>query len=174
MRTLVVVAALLATGCGTPEPPLARASPPGARATPAVAQPDSALMAYLAWQRDWKLLTNRHRAELEVESRRIADQATLSSGNPFAEDPAFRALLDRQRGEMQQLMTRAPHGLTAEALSATIPGVGQMVVGPMEMTFVPGRDEAVLAAARAKYGEEFVRWVLANERTIVATLGASR
>ena len=37
-----------------------------------------------------------------------------------------------------------------------------------------GRNEAVLTAARAKHGEEFVRWVLAHEDSIVATLRTDR
>jgi hypothetical protein len=176
VRTLFVVAAVLVTtGCGTPEPPPARTSRPRAPASPpVVARPDSELTNYLAWQRDWKLLANRHRAELEAESQRMENRYPLRATDSIAQDPGLLALLERQRGEMQLLMVRAPRGPTAEALNATLLGLGQLMAGPTGMTYVPGRNEAVLSAARAKYGDEFVRWVLARESTIIATLGADR
>ena len=80
------------------------------------------------------------------------------------------ALLDRQRREMHPVAARVPRGMTAQALEATLPGIGLVVLGPHRITYVPGRNEAILAAARTKYGDKFVSWVLAHEDTIVAVL----
>lgn len=174
MRTLLLTAVLATTGCGTPEPEPARTSRPRAPASSAAARPDSELTSYLAWHRDWKLLANRHRAELEAELQRLGNRYSLRDADRIEQAPGLLTLLGRQRGEMQRLMVRAPRGPTANALDATLPGLGQLVAGPMGMTYVPGRNEAVLTAARARHGEEFVRWVLAHESTIVATLRSDR
>ena len=175
MRALFLAAALAVTGCGTPDsPPPERASRPETFASSPIARPDSELTKYLAWQRDWMLQVNNHWAELQAESQRIASRYSLRGADSIPQDPELLAMLERQRGEMQLLVARAPRGATAQALDATLPGVGRIVTGPTGMTYVPGRDEAVLAAARARHGEEFVRWVLANERTIVATLRGDR
>ena len=168
-----VLAGVLAAGCNTPEAP-ARTARSAAGATASAAADDTLLTSYLAWNRDMMLLANRHRAEIEAESQRIAGGQTFIPPDTFARDPGLRALLDRQREESARFMSRAPQGPTVRALDATLPGVGQMVIGPTSVTYVPGRNEAVLAAARATYGDEFVRWVLAHERTIVATLSAVR
>ena len=173
MRLRVLMAVLAMTGCGPSESPPARTNRSPAPATFAVA-PDSELTGYLAWHREWTLLTNRHRAELEAVLRRIDSRYSLQNAGAIAQDPDLLSLLERQRGEMQPLMARAPRGPTAAALDATLPGIGQLVARPEGMRYVPGRNEAVLAAARAKHGEEFVRWVLAHEDTIVATLRTDR
>ena len=145
-----------------------------ANATAQSAQSDSVLTSYLEWYRDWMLLTNRHKAEGDAQSERMAARYSYAELDKVTEDPELVAMLARQREEMRPFMTRAPRGLAAEALEATLPGVGQMVAGPRAMTYVPGRDEAVLAAARAKYGDTFVSWVLSHESTIVATLSVVR
>jgi hypothetical protein len=67
-------------------------------------------------------------------------------------------------------MARMPQGSTVNALQATLPGVGRMLFRPPVMVYEPGRNEVVLSAARAKYGDEFVDWVLARERLIVEAL----
>ena len=174
MRTLFLAGALAMVGCGTPDSTPSSESRMKAPGTSASARPDSELTNYLAWHRDWTLLANRHRAELETESQRIARRYSLRDADRIAADPELLTLLERQRGEMQQLMVHAPVGPTAAALDVTLPGVGLLVAGSSGMTYVPGRNEAVLTAARARYGEEFVRWVLAHEATIVATLRTDR
>ena len=173
MRLPVLIVMLAMTGCGPSESPPARTNRSPAPATFAVA-PDSELTRYLTWHREWTMLTNRHWAELQAVLRRIDSRYSLRNAGAIAEDPDLLSLLERHRGEMQPLMTRAPRGPTAAALDATLPGIGQLIAGPEGMTYVPGRNEAVLAAARAKHGEEFVRWVLAHEDSIVSMLRTDR
>ena len=172
-RTSAVLVAITLLSCKREAAPVsvARAD---AHSTAHSAQSDSALTGYLEWHRDWMQLTNQHKAELDAESVRIESRYSLADSYKITQDPELLALLERQRGEMRPLMARAPRGLTAEALDATLPGLGRVVIGPRAMTYVPGRDEAVLAAARTKYGDEFVSWVLAHESTIVATLATNR
>lgn len=149
-----------------------------ARATPPLAarsvESDSVLTAWVEWHRDWMRLTNRHKAELDADSARLAQRYSWRESHRVAEDPELLAMLARQRAEMQPLLARAPRGLTAEALEATVRGVGRMVIGPRAITFEPGRNAAALDSARATYGDAFVRWVLAHERMITTTLASGR
>ena len=120
-----------------------RAAP---RVTARAAQPDSALTSYIEYYRDWMLLANRHKVELDAEMRAIEARYSHLDVNKLGQDPHFMALLDRQRREMQPLAARAPRGMTAQALEATLPGIGLVVLGPHRITYVPGRNEAILAA----------------------------
>lgn len=172
-RTSAVLVALTLLGCQRESAPV-RGARAEAHSTARSAQSDSVLTSYLEWHRDWMQLTNRHKAELDAQSERMAARYSFADSDKITGDPELLALLERQRGEMRPLMTRAPRGLTAEALEATLLGLGRVVAGPRAMTYVPGRDEAALAAARAKYGDTFVSWVLAHESTIVATLAPDR
>lgn len=174
MRAPALALALLAqAACGRESAPGREArdtAQPAARS----AQSDSVLVAWIEWHRDWMRRTNRHKAELDADSARLAATYSHAESHRVAEDPELLAMLARQREEMQPLVARAPRGLTAEALEAAVRGVGRVVIGPRAITFVPGRDEAALDSARAAYGDEFVRWVLAHEQRIIATLAASR
>jgi hypothetical protein len=165
-----ILAALTAlpTACGKPEPATARAAPP---TTGSAAQTDDDLMAYVNWYRDWKQLTNRHKAEGDALMQSVAARYSFAETGNIAQDPDLLALLARQRQEMRPLMARAPGGPTAAAYEATLGGIGQLLPTPNGMVYFPGRNEAVLAAARARYGDKFVDWVLARESKIVATLG---
>ena len=151
-----------------------RSSIKAAAVRPAVPE-DSALVGYLAWQQEWIALTRRHVADLDATTKElVAGRSSVAPGS-IAGDPRLLALVERQREEMQELLTRAPRGKTADALGATLAGIGAMALGPTGLRYVPHRDEAALTAAREKYGEAFVRGVLAHESMINATLGrASR
>jgi hypothetical protein len=157
----------LATACSNKE---AAAGRPEQPPTAGAAREDDDLMAYVNWYRDWKLLTNRHKAEGDVLVQSVAAKYSFAETGKIAQDPDLLALLARQRQEMRPLMARAPGGPTAAAYEATLAGIGQLLPTPHGMVYFPGRNEAVLAAARAKYGDKFVDWVLARESTIVATL----
>jgi hypothetical protein len=156
-----------ATACGKPEPAAARAAPPAAASA---AETADDLIAYITWYRDWKQLTNRHKAELDALTQSVAGRYSFAETGNIAQDPDLLALLARQRQEMQPLMARVPGGPTAAAYEETLGGVGQLLPTPNGMAYFPGRNESVLAAARAKYGDKFVDWVLAHESTIVETL----
>ena len=171
--TFLLLGSTVTLACSDREPP-PRSAELQLQATARAAQSDSELTSYIAWYRDWKILTNRHKAELDAESQRLTARYSFAETNQAATDTALLALLQRQRSEMAPLMSRVPRGLTAEALRATLPGLGRMVLSPTGMTYVPGRDERVLAAARGTYGDAFVSWVLAHEQTIHATLGAGQ
>jgi len=140
------------------------------RRTARAAQPDSALTSYIEYYRDWMLLANRHKVELDAEMPAIEARYSHPEAKKLGQDPHFMALIDRQRREMQPVAARAPRGMTAQALEATLPGIGMLVLGPQRISYVPGHNEAALAAARAKYGDKFVGWVLAHEDTIVTVL----
>lgn len=163
-----IVSALpsLAVACGTEEPAGAarlRAERPKLPTT-------GELTSYLEWYRDWKHLVNRHRGEGEAAVLLAAAKYPSDSYAKVATDPAFIADHERRAAEQQAHYAREPKGLTAAALKATIQGIGRMVIRPDGMVYEAGRDEAALAAARAKYGEKFVDWVLAHETVINETL----
>jgi len=169
---------MLATACRKKEPATAENPPaaepsvqPAPPATSRIAPTDDDLTTYVEWYRDWKLLTNRYRAELDAVTEQAAVKYSLEDTGKIAQDPDLLAFLDRQRREMQPHMDRAPRGATAEAFKATLAGLGQMVFLPGGMVYVAGRNEPLLAEARRKYGDAFVDWVLARESTIVGTLG---
>jgi hypothetical protein len=135
------------------------------------AQSDDALSSWLEWHRDWGRLVNRHRVEQDAEVARRAAGGPGASDQALAADPGFLAVIYRQREEMRAMMARAPRGLTADGLAETTLGMGKLTAGSQgTMVFIPGRDEVALADARAKYGEDFVRWVLAHEAEIGSTL----
>lgn len=132
------------------------------------ARSDSVLATWLEWQRDVSRLVNRHRAELDAE---VARRGAAHPGEQLAVDPDYLAIFDRQRNEMREMTARAPHGLTAEGLAATLPDIGMLTANSQgTMVFIPRRDDAALSAARAKYGDEFVQWVLGHEAEIRSTL----
>jgi hypothetical protein len=106
---LLILAALTAsaTACSKPEPATARAAPP---ATGGVAQTDDDLTAYITWYRDWKLVINRQRAELDAVTQTVAARYSFAETGNIVQDPEFLALLARQREEMRPLMARVPSG----------------------------------------------------------------
>lgn len=158
---------ILSLACGSEQ---SGAGAPRLRAERPRVPTEEELTGYLEWVRDWKHLANRNRAELEPALQAIF--ARYPSGDPgaVASDPEWLALHARQKEKMQAHMDRMPPGLIVNALAATLAGVGRMVARPQSWEYVPGRDEAVLSDARAKYGDEFVDWVLARESVIVGTL----
>jgi hypothetical protein len=135
------------------------------------ARSDSALATWLEWHRDWGRLVNRHRAELDVEVARRAAEHPGVQQRALAVDPDYLAIFNRQREEMREMMARAPHGLIAEGLAETLLGIGKLTGSSQgTMVFLPGRDDVALSAARAKYGDDFVQWVLSHEAEITSTL----
>ena len=139
-------------------------------ATTSVAVTDDDLTAYLAWWHGWMSLTNRHRAELDAVTERAAAKLSVADTGKIAQDPDLLALLGGQRKEMQAHFDGMRKGPATQALMGTLPGVGAMFVRPGGMVYVAGRNEAVLAEARRKYGDTFVDWVLARESVILDTL----
>lgn len=131
---------------------------------------DADLQQVLEWQRDWKRLVNRHRAELEVLAGKMATQPA-ESWQHIASDPVYLADHERRAAEQRAHYARRPTGLMASALETTISALGRMVFGPMAVAYQPGRNDSLVAAARAKYGDAFVDWVLAREGVVVQTLG---
>jgi hypothetical protein len=159
----------------------APAGPPSyQRATTRVDVTDADLSACIEWLRDWKALTNRHKAEGDEVARRAAARLSPAETNELAQDPEFLALLEQQGHEMQALHKRLPKGPTAAALARMVGGIGSMVGEPGAMgsmvarpsgvIYVPGRNETVLADLRKRYGDTFVDWVLQREAVIVETL----
>ena len=170
LLSVVSAVGMLSPACGSEES-VARA--PRLRAERPRVPTDEELTSYLEWLRDWKHLANRNRTELEAGLEPIFARYPSRDPNAVASDPEWLALHRRQAEGMQAHMNRRPRGLIINALEATLPGVGRMVARTDAMDYVPGRDEAVLSAARARYGNEFVDWVLARERVIVETLSRS-
>lgn len=177
---------LAATAAACRETPAARApgapagSPSFQRATTRVDVTDADLTACIEWLRDWKALTNRHRAGQDEVAERAAARLSVAETHKLAQDPELLALLDQQGKEMQALHKRMPKGPTAEALARMVGGIGSMVgepgaIGsmvarPFGVVYMPGRNDDVLAKARSKYGDTFVDWVLEREGIIVETL----
>ncbi|MDB4908019.1 MAG: hypothetical protein JWO05_2803 [Gemmatimonadetes bacterium] len=162
----------LSSGCRAKEAaraPTAERVSSGGSAAPV----DSALTVYVEWQRDWMLLSNRHKAEIDAATPAIVARNAPVDAGKLERDPAFTALLDRQREEMRALMARAPGGTSVEALGAALAGIGSGVLTDQGLRYVPGRNEAALASARAKYGDELVNRVLAREQWIVTTLASA-
>ena len=177
---------VLAPGCrekgpSSAAPATSAARPSFQRATTRVDVADADLNAYLEWLRDWKSITNRHRAELDEVTERALARLPVFDPDKAVQDPEFLAMLAEQRKDGQALSSRMPKGPTAEALATMVGGVESMTVGPGAVgtmvpqpngvVYRPGRNEKVLAEARAKYGDTFVDWVLARESLIVETLG---
>lgn len=181
----------LVTACSGKEPalaqtvrPAASVAPAGAAVSPttngpaaaaprvggALAPTDEALMGYVEWTRDWKQLTNRHKAELDLVTEQAAARLPLKDLGKAVEDPDFVATLGRQGAEMKAHFAGLPRGPMADGFQATLEGIGTMLPQPNGYIYVPGRDDARLATARKTYGDEFVDWVLEREATIVAIL----
>ena len=140
-----------------------------------VAPSDSTLASWLAWQRDLMQLVNKQRDEQDAEVRRITAGSPRLGDDRIAHDPALLALLERQRADMAALQARMPEGPVVNALGATIGGLGQLTAdADGRMVYLPRRDEAALAAARAQYGDAFVDWLLAHEREIDEALASDR
>ncbi len=131
---------------------------------------DADLTTDLTGLRGWKRLTNRHRSELDAAGKQAAAKLPLHETGRIAHDPDLLALVERHRTEMQAHFDRIPKGATAEALRATLSGIGTMVAQPTGMVYVQRRDESALAAARKSYGDAFVDWVLERESTVAVTL----
>jgi hypothetical protein len=185
-----IVVSLLLAGCSRPETKstaVVNEPPSHARSADSSHQPTSAhpvrpvqaaatvpteeeLTSYLEWWRDWKRLTNRNAAELYEVMERVSRKYPRDDTRSLAADPEYLAVYNRHRTEMKSHMDRKPKGPTATALNATVPALGPIVIHPKAMVYEPRRDEAALAAARAKYGDTFVDWVLAREHIIVQTL----
>ena len=176
-RTLGLPVVLLATltfACGRQDPAAEGAARNEARAVTRAAaeeaQRDAVLARWLPWHREWMLLGNRHKRELDDYMHAMGPKAFLVEADSIARDPAFLALTARQKAAMQALMDRAPDGAIADAIATMLPGIGVTTVVDSSITFVPRRDETVLAAARATYGDLIVQWMLDREGEIVAAL----
>jgi hypothetical protein len=57
-----------------------------------------------------------------------------------------------------------------DALGETVPGVATLEFQGGKVVYVPGRNAIALAAARSKYGDQFVDWIVARESTIARIL----
>lgn len=181
----MLLLATVAAACRETQVSDARGAPAGSpsfqRATTRVDVTDADLTACIEWLRDWKALTNRHKAEGDEVAQRAAARLPVAETDKLAQDPELLALLDQQGKEMQALHKRMPKGPTANALARMVGGIGSMVgepgaIGsmvarPFGVIYVPGRNESVLADLRKKYGDTFVDWVLEREGVIVETLG---
>ena len=131
---------------------------------------DEALTTYLTSVHDWMQMTNRHADENEMLMRKLSARYPLSGTGHLAQDPELVAQLNRQREEMAGVVAGAPVGAMAAALGTTIGGIGQGTLDGGRMTFVVQPNDSALAAARARYGDTFVNWVLARKGRIIAAL----
>jgi hypothetical protein len=131
---------------------------------------DEALTTYLTSVHDWMQMTNRHAEENEMLMRKLSARYRLSGASQLAQDPELVAQLNRQREEMAAVVAGTPVGPMAAALGTTIGGIGHGTLDGRRMTFLVEPNDSALAAARARYGETFVDWVLARKGRIIATL----
>lgn len=127
-------------------------------------------MRYVVWTRDWKLLTNRHKAESDAVTEQAAAKLSLKDTGKIAQDPDLLATWDRQAAEMKAHFAGLPRGPMANGFQATLEGIGAMIPRPSGYVYVPGRNEEALQKARKVHGDAFVDWVLQREATIVAIL----
>ena len=165
--SIVSAIGMLIAACGTEQP---AAGAPPLRAERIRVPTEEELTSYLEWLRDWRHIVNRNRAEMDVAAESIFARHPTGDVAAIASDPEWLAVQQQLKDRMEAHVDRRSAGLVLNALAATVRGVGRMVARPHGMDYVPGRDEAVLSAARARYGDEFVDWVLARERLIVETL----
>jgi hypothetical protein len=166
-RCLIIVSLIMAGACS--------GDPRASAASATVERSDAELTRVLDWQLGFRRLVARHRAEQEaVAQRAIASSPGVDNG--LQQNPELRALLSRQRAEMQRFMATAPTGPTATAIGETLFGLGTSTSGPggMALIYTPHRDDAALDAARTKYGRAFVSWMLDHEGTVNRTLGAGQ
>ena len=140
------------------------------RAAAEEAQRDAVLAKWLPWHREWMLVVNRHKRELDDFMLAMGPKLYLVDADSIARDPEYLALTARQKAVMQALTDRAPGGPIVDAIVTILPGIGVTTVVDSLVAFVPRRDEAVLARARATYGDLIVQWMLDREDQIVATL----
>ena len=129
------------------------------------------LTRYVAWWRDYLTLVNRHRIELDAVTRSVSSKYSPGETDRMSQDPELLATFDRQRSAMQELEGRRPvDGLKMQALRDTVPGVATLEFQGDKVAYVPGHNEIALAAARQRYGDKFVAWVVSREAVIARIL----
>lgn len=137
----------------------------------ALAVTEDELTRYAAWWRDYLTLVNRNRIEMDAVTRSVSSKYSFADTDRIAQDPELLATLDRQRSAMQELDRRRPvDGLKMQALRDTVPGVATLELQGDKVAYVPGHNEIALAAARQRYGDEFVDWVISRESVIARIL----
>jgi hypothetical protein len=138
---------------------------------PELAVTDDELTKYVRWWRDYLTLVNRHLIELDAVRKRVSSKYSFADMNRMSEDPELLATVERQRSAMQELDSHRPvDGLKMQALRDTVPGVATLEYQGDKVVYVPGHDEIALAAARNKYGDKFVDWVVSREKMIARAL----
>jgi hypothetical protein len=162
----VLAIAALAIACSRPREGAVRTD-----GQTAIRVTDDELAKYVVWWRDYLELVARNQAELEELRQRISSKYSFAETGRISQDPELLATLDRQRSTMQELDNRRPvDGLKMQALRDTVPGVATLEFQRDKVVYVPGRNEIALAAARQKYGDQFVDWIVARESTIARIL----
>ena len=72
---------------------------------------------------------------------------------------------------MNALEQRTPvSGVKERAIAEALGGIATIDLNSEKVEFIPGHNETALASARAKYGSEFVDWVVAREPAITRIL----
>jgi hypothetical protein len=132
---------------------------------------DEELTKYVVWWREDLVLVNHNIAEMETVRERVAAKYSFAELERMTQDPELLGTLEGQRSAMQELDNRRPvDGLKMQALRDTVPGVATLEFQGDKVVYVPGRDEIVLAAARKRYGDQFVDWIVARESAIARIL----
>ena len=138
---------------------------------PALVVTEDELTKYVAWWHDYLTLANRNRIEMDAVTRSVSSKYSFGDTDKISQDPELLATLDRQRSAMQELDSRRPvDGLKMQALRDTVPGVATLEFQGDKVAFVPGHNEIALAAARQRYGDKFVDWVISRESVIALIL----
>jgi hypothetical protein len=138
---------------------------------PALSVTEDELANYVRWWRDYLTLVDRHRIELEAVTQRVSSKYPLAQTDRSAQDPELLATFERQRRAMQELMNHMPvDGLKMQALRDAVPGVATFDLKGGKAVYVPGHDEIVLAAARKRYGDKFIDWLISRESSIARAL----
>jgi hypothetical protein len=158
----VIVLAAAAIACGTSREGVIHFA-----GQPPLAVTEDDLAKYVRWWRDYLTLVQRHRLELDATTQRVAARYPFAQTDRIAQDPELLATLERQRSAMQELMDQTPvDGLKMQALRDAVPGVATFDLEGGKVVYVPGHDEIVLAAARQRYGDKFIDWLLSRESLI--------
>jgi hypothetical protein len=167
LRTGAVIAlAAAALACGRSQESVVKVD-----GQPGLAVTEDELTKYVAWWREYLTLVNRHLIEMEAVTRSVSSKYSFADTDKVSQDPVLLATLDRQRSAMQELDSRRPvDGLKMQALRDTVPGVATLEFQSDKVAYVPGHNDIALAAARQKYGDKFVDWIVSREGAIARTL----
>ncbi|HEX2781128.1 MAG TPA: hypothetical protein VHM30_16630 [Gemmatimonadaceae bacterium] len=172
VTALISASLLIASACDSTGRDHHSAASAGRRAVSPLAPSDSDLAAFLDWQRQLMLLVGQQRAEQDSLVATLARTGLQPEG--LSTNPQLLALVERQRTAMDELQSRIPRGPTATGLGFALPGLGQMTGTAEGLVWIPKRDDAVLAQARARFGDDFVDWLIAREDIIDTALGGGR